>query len=346
MMCIGLFRFAHAAMLVLVAAFAIDRSPQAHAEPVAEFYAGKTITITVGFSPGGGYDLYARLVAQFLGRYIPGKPNVIVSNMPGGGGLRAAIQLFDVAAKDGTVLTAVVQTVGFDSALGQLPVRADRFNYIGRMTNSIEMQLLWHTSPTKSLQDAKSRKTVIGATGSSSPSAIVPKLLNDTIGTKFEIVGGYPGTSDSALAMERGEVEGTLKSLESLVATNQDWLTDGKVNIIWQLAMKPHQRFPKVPAIGELGDDPEGRAILRLIAGTAEIGRSLATAPGVPSERVAALRRAFDAMVADPEFQAMAKKRSASLDAATGESLQALIAETMNTPREVVDRVKRVISTK
>ncbi len=183
----------------------------AYAETVAEFYAGKTITITVGFSPGGGYDLYARLVAQFLGRYIPGRPTVIVSNMPGGGGLRAAIQLFNAAPKDGTVLTAIVQSVGFDSALGQLPVPADQFNYIGRMTNSIEMQLMWHTSPTKSLEDAKSRRTVIGATGTSSPSTIVPKLLNDVIGTKFNIVGGYPGTSDSALAMERGEVEGTLQ---------------------------------------------------------------------------------------------------------------------------------------
>jgi tripartite-type tricarboxylate transporter receptor subunit TctC len=333
-------------MLGLVAALAIGRTTPAYAETVAEFYAGKTITITVGFSPGGGYDLYARLVAQFLGRYIPGRPTVIVSNMPGGGGLRAAIQLFNAAPKDGTVLTAIVQSVGFDSALGQLPVPADQFNYIGRMTNSIEMQLMWHTSPTKSLEDAKSRRTVIGATGTSSPSTIVPKLLNDVIGTKFNIVGGYPGTSDSALAMERGEVEGTLKSLESLVATNQDWLTSDKINIIWQLAMKPHRKFPKVPAIGELGDNPEGRAILRLIAGTAEIGRSLATAPGVPPERVAALRRAFDQMVADAEFQALAEKRNAGLDVATGESLQALIAETMNTPKNVVDHVKLVISAK
>ena len=266
--------------------------------------------------------------------------------MPGGGGLRAAIHLFNVAPKDGTVLTAIVQSVGFDSALGQLPARADQFNYIGRMTDSVETQLMWHTSATKSLEDAKSRRTVVGSTGPSSPSAIVPKLLNDTIGTKFDIVGGYQGTSEFGLAMERGEVEGTLKSLEALVTTNQEWLTGGKVNVIWQLAMKPHQRLPNVPAIGALGDNPEARAVLRLIAGTAEIGRSLVTAPGVPLERVAALRRAFEAMVADPEFQALAKKRNASLDIATGESLQAIIADTMSTPRNVVDRVKRVISEK
>jgi tripartite-type tricarboxylate transporter receptor subunit TctC len=340
------FRTTDAASLVLAGALMLGASSPLRADTVADFYSGKTITITVGFSPGGGYDLYARLAAQFLGRHLPGKPNVIVSNMPGGGGLRAAIHLFKAAPKDGTALTAIVQSVGFDSALGQLPVRADQFNYIGRMTTSVEMQLLWHTSPTKSLADAKSRKTVIGATGPSSPSTIVPKLLNDVIGTKFEIVGGYPGTSDSALAMERGEVEGTLKSLESILATNQDWLANKKVNIIWQLANQPHKRFPDVPAIGALGDDAEGRAIFRLIAGTAEIGRSLATAPGVPPDRIAALRRAFDAMIADPEFLASAKKRNAGLEPATGESLQGLIAETMSTPKAVVDRVRRVISAK
>src|SRR5262245_44472705 len=344
MMCASLLRFANATTLALAVALAIGPASPAHADPVAEFYAGKTITLTVGFTPGGGYDLYARLAAQFLGRHIPGKPNVIVSNMPGGGGVRAALHLFKVAPKDGTALTLIVQSVGFDSVLGQLPVRADQFNYVGRLTDSVETQLLWHTSPTKSLADAKSRKTVIGSTGPSSPSAIVPKLLNDTIGTQFVIAGGYQGTSESGLAMERGEVEGTLKSLEALTTANQDWLTGGKVNVIWQLAMKPDQRIPNVPAIGTLGDNPEGRAILRLIAGTAEIGRSLATAPGVPPERVAALRRAFDAMAADPEFQATAKKRNIGLATATGPSLQALIAEAMNTPRDVVDRVRRVIS--
>ena len=342
----NLLGLANATMPALAAALVIGPLSYAHADPVAEFYAGKTITLTVGFTPGGGYDLYARLAAQFLGRHIPGKPNVIVSNMPGGGGVRAALHLFNVAPKDGTALTAIVQSVAFDSVLGQLPVRADQFNYVGRLTDSVETQLLWHTSPTKSLDDAKSRKTVIGSTGPSSPSAIVPKLLNETIGTQFVIVGGYQGTSEFGLAMERGEVEGTLKSLEALATTHRDWLTGGKVNVIWQLAMTPDQRLPNVPAVGSLGDDTEARAILRLIAGTAEIGRSLVTAPGVPSDRVAALRRAFDAMAADAEFQEVAKKRNVGLATATGGSLQAMVAETMTAPKEVVDRVKRVISSR
>lgn len=310
------------------------------------FYAGKTVTITVGFSPGGGYDQYGRLAAEFLGRHLPGKPTVLVSNMPGGGGLKAALHLFNTAPKDGTVLTLIMQSVAFDSALGNLAVPADQFNFIGRLTTSVEMQLTWRTSATKTLSDAKKRKTMIGATGASSPSAIVPKLLNDAIGTQFEIVAGYPGTTDSALAMERGEVEGTLKSLQSILSANQDWLDKKLVNVIWQLSMKPHPRFPDVPAVGQLGDDPQAQQMLRLIAGTSEIGRSLATAPGVPDERVRTLRKAFAAMIADPEFLAAAKKRNADLDPATGEELQQMVKSAMQTPPEVVARVKKVLARK
>jgi tripartite-type tricarboxylate transporter receptor subunit TctC len=329
--------------LALLGASLCGFAPAARAD---DFYAGKTITMTVGVGPGGGYDLYARLAAEFLGRHIPGKPNVIVVNMPGGGGLRAAIHLFNTAPKDGTALCAIVQSVGFDSVLGELPVRADQFSFIGRMTSSVEMQLIWHTSATKTLDDAKHRVTVIGATGTSSPSAIVPRLLNDAIKTQFRIVGGYTGTQESSLAMERGEVEGTLKSLESLQVNNRDWLDSGKVRVLWQLAMHPHPSFPDVPAIGQLGEDEEGRAMMRLIASTAEIGRSIATAPGVPADRVKMLRDAFEAMIADPDFQAAAKQRGATLSPAKGEAIQTIIQDTIHTPPNVVQRVKRIISAK
>ena len=315
------------------------------ADSAADFFTGKVITITVGVAPGGGYDLYARLVAEHLGRHIPGRPNITVVNMPGGGGLRAALQLFNTAPKDGTYLCAIVQSVGFDSVLGELPVRADEYNFIGRMTSSVETQLIWHTSPTVNLEDAKRRVTVVGATGASSPSSIVPKLLNDAIKTQFKIVGGYPGTQDSSIAMERGEVEGTLKSLEALQATNRDWLDSGKVRVLWQLALRPHPDLPGVPAIGQLGDDDESRMMLRLIASTAEIGRSLAAPPGVPADRIAILRNAFQAMLADPAFLDAARKRGASLLPATGEAIQAIIAETIHTPDAVVRRVKRDIAT-
>jgi tripartite-type tricarboxylate transporter receptor subunit TctC len=308
------------------------------------FYQGKTITITIGVAPGGGYDLYGRLAAEFLGRYIPGNPNIVVTNMPGGGGLRAAMYLFNSAPRDGTALCAIVQSVGFDSALGELPVRANEFNYIGRMTSSIEMQLIWHTSATKTLADAQQRVTIIGATGTSSPSAIVPKLLNHTLGTKFKIVGGYPGTQDSSLAMERGEVEGTLKSLEALTMNNHDWIENKKINILWQLAMKPALGYESIPAIGQLGQNSDSQAMLKLIASTAEIGRSLAAPPQVPSERIKILRQAFQKMIDDPQFQAAAKNRNASLAPASGEEIQAIINDAINTPPAIIDQLKNIIA--
>ena len=313
-------------------------------DPPPDFYKGKTITITVGVAPGGGYDLYARLAAEFLGRHIPGNPNIIVVNMPGGGGLRAALHLFNTAPKDGTTICAIVQSVGFDSALGNLAVPADAYNFIGRITDSVEMQIISGDSPTRTLDDARRRVTAIGATGAYSPSAIVPKLLNDAIRTQFKIVDGYPGTQESWLAMERGEVEGTLKSRQALLASNRDSLQSARIRVLWQLAMRRHPDFPDVPAIGELGEDNDGRMMMRLISSTAEIGRSLATAPGVPEARVKLLRDAFEAMVADPAFQASAKARGADLLPASGESLQRIVQESVRTPETIVTRVKKDIS--
>jgi tripartite-type tricarboxylate transporter receptor subunit TctC len=222
------------------------------ADAVADFYKGKTVKIIVGFGVGGGYDIYGRLAAEHLGRFIPGNPAVIVENMPGGGGVRAAAFLHGVAPKDGTVLTVIVQSIAFDSVLGELPgkIDASTYNFIGRLTSNVETQFTWHTSPTKTLDDAKRNAVIVGATGASSPSTIVPRMLNDAIGTKFKIVQGYPGTAEVSLAMERGEVEGIMQSLESVQTARPDWLRDKKVNPIWQLALKRHPSLPHTPAVG------------------------------------------------------------------------------------------------
>jgi tripartite-type tricarboxylate transporter receptor subunit TctC len=330
-----------------VAAFVAFGAAEAIAqeESVAEFYEGNTVRIVVGFSPGGGYDLYARLAADHIGKHIPGNPTVIVENMPGGGGRRAAGYLYEVAAQDGSELSLIVQAVAFDSALGELPGvdDASQFNFIGRLTSNVELQFTWHTSETKSLEDAMERETIVGATGPTSPSATVPRMLNETIGTQFEIVTGYGGTSEVALAMERGEVEGMMQGVESLLGTRADWIEQGLINGIWQLSVRPHQEFPDVPVVGELGDTDEDRQMLRLIAGTSEIGRSLAAPPNVPEERVQALREAFQAMLEDPEFLADAEQRNLALDPATGEELQALVEDTMQTPEAVLARTRAVL---
>jgi tripartite-type tricarboxylate transporter receptor subunit TctC len=330
-----------------LAAFAAFAALDARAQDqsVAEFYEGTTVKIVVGFSPGGGYDLYARLAGDHLGRHIPGNPTVIVENMPGGGGRRAAAYLYSVAPKDGSELSLIVQSVAFDAALGELPdvYDAGAFNFIGRLTSNVELQFTWHTSETKSLDGAKQNDVVVGATGPTSPSATVPQMLNETIGTRFEVVSGYGGTAEVALAMERGEVEGMMQGVESLRGTRADWIEQGLINGIWQLALRPHAEFPDVPVVGELGDTEEDRLMLRLIAGTSEIGRSLAAPPDVPQERVAALRAAFQAMLEDPQFQADAERRNLALDPATGEELQALVGETMQTPEPVIQRTRAVL---
>jgi tripartite-type tricarboxylate transporter receptor subunit TctC len=340
-----LFNVVPVALASLLCASAPSR---AQSDPIADFYKGKTVKIIVGFGVGGGYDIYGRLAAEHLGRFIPGNPTVIVENMPGGGGVRAASFLHGAAPKDGTVLSVIVQSIAFDSAIGELPgkIDASKYNFIGRLTSNVEAQFTWHTSQTKSLEDAKRNTVVVGATGASSPSTIVPRMLNEAIGAKFKIVQGYPGTAEAALAMERGEVEGMMQSLESLQSAKPDWIREKKINFIWQLALKPHPAFPDVPAVGQLGDTPEEQSMLKLIAGTADIGRSLVAPPDVPAERVAALRAAFQAMVADPQFQAAAKARNANLDQASGEALQEIVAAAMATPKPVVERTRAIVTAK
>lgn len=336
--------------MILAGATLLSAAAQnpAKADAVANFYKGKTVKIVVGFGVGGGYDIYGRLAAEHLGRFIPGNPTVIVENMPGGGGVRAASFLHVAAPKDGTVLSVIVQAIAFDSVLGNLPgkIDASTYNFIGRLTSNVEAQFTWQASATKSLEDAKRNTVVVGATGATSPSTIVPRMLNETVGTKFKIVQGYPGTAEAALAMERGEVEGMMQSLESLQSAKPDWIAEKRINFIWQLALKPHPDFPDVPAVGQLGDTPEEQSMLRLIAGTADIGRSLVAPPEVPAERVAALRAAFQAMVADPEFQAAAKARNTNLDPASGEALQEIVAAAMATPKAVVERTRTIVTAK
>jgi tripartite-type tricarboxylate transporter receptor subunit TctC len=336
------------AVLGAAALLGAAASRPAQADPIADFYTGKTVKIVVGFGVGGGYDIYARLAGEHLGRFIPGNPTVIVENMPGGGGVRAAAFLYTAAPKDGTVLSVIVQSIAFDSAIGQLPgkIDASKYNYIGRLTSNVEAQFTWNTSRTKSLDDARKNEVIVAATGPSSPSTIVPRMLNEAVGTKFKIVQGYPGTAEAALAMERGEVEGMMQSLESLQSARPDWLKEKKINFIWQLALKPHRDFPDVPAVGQLGDTPEEQAMLKLIAGTADIGRSIVAPPDVPAERVKALRTAFQAMVADQQFLAAAKARNANLDPASGEALQEIVAAAMATPKDVIERTRAIVTAK
>jgi tripartite-type tricarboxylate transporter receptor subunit TctC len=332
------------AFLAGAAALALGASvsvPVLAQQSVEDFYRGKNVSIFVGFGAGGGYDLYARLVSEFLGRHIPGNPGVIVENMPGAGGRTALQFLYNVAPQDGTALSVPVQSMALDSLLNVLPGDLDARNFIaiGRMSSEYELGLIWGDVGVKTLDEIKERQVSFASTGVGSASTFVPLMLNDMVGTKFQVIQGYQGANAAMMAMETGEVDGAMQGIAGMTASRPDWIPSGKVNVVWQLGVTPHRLLPDVPAVGEMGDNDLDRAALRLVASAAEIGRSLITTPNVPQDRVDALRAAFDAMIADPDFIAAATTREHLLEPMTGAELQAEIASQMDVTLDVIQHV-------
>ncbi len=316
-------------------------SSPALAQPRVDF-AGKTITIISGFGAGGGYDIYAQLVARHLGAQLPGKPNVIVRSMPGAGGLNATNFVFNVAPKDGTALGVVPQTVAIAQAMGESGVRYDvrKFNWIGRANSNVEVQQTWHTSAVKTIEDAKTKPVILGGTGPESSSVVFPRILNAMFGMKFRVVAGYEGVNMVSLAMERGEIEGILRPWTVTKTVHPDWLRDGKINLIVQYALVRHPEIPNVPAVVDLATDDEQRAILGLYASGSDIGRAILAPPGVPAETVAALRAGFTAAITSPALREEAQKSRTDLDPLSGEALQALVTRSVEVTPRVVETAK------
>ena len=316
----------------------------AQTDPVAEFYRGKTVRMVVGYGPGGSYDLYGRLAAEFLGRHIPGNPTVIPVNMPGAGGFKAVDYLYKVAPQDGTYLGSTAQqlamTVLVDEKWG---IDARRFNYLGRLTSMVDVAVALPKSGITSFADARKREITVGAGQSTSTSAIYARALNAYAGSRFKIITGYSGTTEIQLAVERGEVDvNGGESLPTVIVQHPDWLL-GKAVFLYQSGLKRFPQLSQVPTMTELVTSDEGRMVMRVLAGTAEVGRSILTTPGVPPERLAALRTAFAAMLKDPQFLAAAKKRHIMIDPATSEQIDAVTRETMNLPKETVTALKKVL---
>lgn len=309
-------------------------------ETAEEFFKGKQISLVVGYNPGGTYDLYSRLAANVLPRYIPGNPTIVARNMPGVASVKAANYLASQASKDGLTIGMVGQQLALTQALRDPAVEYDMrtFNWLGRFTPIVEVTLVWHTVPVKTLHDATLRETTLAATSAGSTSDSMPLLMNKLAGTKFKIVRGYPGTSGSLLAMERRETEGAHATLENLLFGKADWLRDKTVSVLVQYAQGRHPAFKDVPAMVEFGKTSEDKQVLALFGSTADIGRSLLAPPGVPAERLAVLRRAFAAMLADPAFKAELEKRNMEFGPLSGEELQGLIRSTLDIPPAVVTR--------
>jgi tripartite-type tricarboxylate transporter receptor subunit TctC len=331
-----------AAAVIAVCAFTISPAGAQDGD-----FASKTITIYIGNTAGGTYDLMGRLVARHLGRHLPGNPTVIAENMPGAGTLRAANYVANVAPKNGTALAIVSETLAVEQALLNPAVQFDaaKLTWIGRVAASNAVHINWHTSKVQSIEDAKQYEATVAGTGPGNVAEIVPTLLNAVIGTKFKIVRGYPAANESMLAMERGEVEGAAVNWVTVKTAKAQWLREKKVKVILQDLPDRGPELQDVPALGELGDNPEAKQLLGLYANTGAIGRSFFAPPGVPAAATKALRDGFIAMTRNPEFIADANKMNAEIAIGSGEEVLKAVERTLNVPETVLQRA-RVIFTR
>jgi len=314
----------------------------AHAQPAEPFFARKTITIYIGYTAGGSYDLYGRMVARHLGKHIAGQPTVVAQNMPGAGSMKAANYIYDVAPKDGTALAVIVESAALEQALGNPAAQYDaaKFSYVGRVATSNNIFMQWHTSKVQSIEDSKKMESSLAGTGPGSIAETVPRLLNALAGTKFRLISGYPASNEAMLAMERGEVEGSSSSWAAVSVSKKDWLRDKKIRIILQTAPERIAALPDAPALPELAGTPEDKQVYQLYASGSAIGRSVLGPPGIPADRLNALREAFNAMVKDPEFVADIQRTNVELDPLPGERVQELVVRTLDVPAAVRERAK------
>ncbi|HEX2727998.1 MAG TPA: hypothetical protein VHN20_19415 [Beijerinckiaceae bacterium] len=313
------------------------------AEPVADFYRGKTVNVLIGVAPGGEYDLHARLVARYIGKYIPGNPTVVPQNMTGGGGLRMANYLYEVAPKDGTAIGMIANTFPAMQAVGIGGIRFDaaKLNWIGSISPTVETMAVWKTAGVTTLEETRAKEVVAGATGRGAITYMLPAMLNDVLGTKFKIVTGYPGGNDVNLAMERGEVGARNNTWSSWKVTKPDWLRNKDITILVQAGPRAAD-LPGVPSVEDLVKSDDERQLVNLIVSGTRLGRPLATTPGVPAERVQALRAAFDAVMKDAGFLKEAAAANVEVDPVRGDDMQKVVDEVLATPKHVRDRARPI----
>src|SRR5215468_5299625 len=313
---------------LLVAAATLAAAP-ADAQTPEDFYRGKTINLVIPNAPGGSFDLYARLAANHLGRFMPGNPAIVPQNMPGAAGMQAANYLASVAPKDGTVLAVLVPNITLAQILGVQSIAYDtrRFNWIGRIIATTATLFTWHTSQTRTLADLKARETLIASTGPLSQAEINSTMLNGVVGTKFRLIRGYKGSGEAALAVERGEADGTLMPWEFLKSAHADWVREGKISIVTIYVRRPIPERPDVRSVYDLAETAEQANVLRLFLGSDEMGHPIAMPPETPRDRVETVRNALVQMVKDPEFLADAERRKLDLLPGRHDELERTVAE-------------------
>jgi tripartite-type tricarboxylate transporter receptor subunit TctC len=336
--------------IILSAAFALaaamlSAATLAQAQSIAEFYRGRTLRMLIGYGPGGGYDIYGRLVTEFLPRHLPGNPTMITQNMPGAGSFVAAKYLQDVAPRDGTVFGSLAQTLALDSMTNaNAKIDVAKMPHIGRVVTNIDTGAALPKSGIQSFEDVRAKQYNVGASGGGSTTVLFPTALNTYAGAKFKLIRGYSGTIDILLAMERGEVDIVgAYGLPGILVSHPGWVDRGEATILYQASLKRHRLLPNVPTLPELAQSDEGREVLHAAASTGEIGRSILTTPGVPSERLVALRTAFQAMLRDPQFLAACEKRNLMIDGASGEAMDEIVRVTLRLPQAVAQKIGQMM---
>jgi tripartite-type tricarboxylate transporter receptor subunit TctC len=330
--------------LIAPALIAVAIAVPGTAAAQADFYKGKTVEMIISTGAGGGLDTNGRIVARHLGNHIPGNPTVVAKNMPGAGHIRAANYVFNQAPKDGTTIGTFIPIFVMAQVLERskgIQFNPANFQWLVSTSSSNSTVYVWHTTGVKTLEDAMQRAVLMGGTGVGSYNVIYPTVLNSVVGTKFKLVTGYPSTTEIAIAMERGEVQGRAgNNFNSLTSEHGEWLKAGKINLLAQVGLERDPDFASVPLITDFARTDEDRAILRFFSTDVVIGRPFVTSPGVPVERVALLRQAFDRMLKDPAFLDDCKKSGIDISPVSGTEIQKIVTEFMATPANIVTKAK------
>jgi tripartite-type tricarboxylate transporter receptor subunit TctC len=337
-----------AAIALVIAAMIVSSAAtrSGASEDVAAFYKGKTISAIIGYPPGGGYDIYMRTLARHIGRHIPGSPIVLPRNMPGAGSLVAANNVYNTAAKDGTAIGIFASSTLFSVKLGETKgnFEIDKFTWIGNMDQTIGTCVVHKRANITSFQDLFARNAIFGASGPSAVNSIHVRGFNALLGTRIQIVNGYPGSTDVLLAMSRGEADGGCGfALSSLKTTRrQDW-ESGEIRAIIQTGFEKSDELKNVPHVYDYAKTEDDKKVMHLLYGTHALGRPISAPPGVSADRVKALRDAFNATMRDPMFLAEAGKQDMPIDPWTGDQTERVIVQFTSYPFAIYDRARRVL---
>jgi len=334
--------------LACVAGFAAATSvaavAPAFADDVADFYKSHAMTMYIGYSAGGGYDVYARALARHMGNHIPGNPRFVAKNVTGAGSLVLTNQMYNSISKDGTAIAMVGRGLPTEPLFGNKKAKYDarKFAWLGSMNNEVSVCVSWHTTPVHNWEDLKTRGLIVGGTGSGSDTDTFPTVLNNVLGTKMKLITGYPGGNDINFAVEKGELEGRCGwSWSSVLSTRAEWLKDKKIRILLQISTAKHPDLPDVPLVLDLAKTPKDRQVMKLVFSRQVWGRPIFTTPDVPKARVDALRTAFMATMKDPKFIADAEKQKLEINPVDGDVVQKDIGELYDAPPDVVKEAVR-----